>query len=103
MNTEAQSAGAGPVERAVRRVVCAAVRHPDGTMLIAPRHFDNVMWQQYHRFGITATERESVQGFVDQWGEFMTREEAHAVATERGQIIRRCGGDDGRLFSENLY
>ena len=43
------------------------------------------------------------QGFIDQRGEFMTREEAHKVATESGQIIRRCGGDDGRLFSENLY
>jgi hypothetical protein len=43
------------------------------------------------------------QGFIDQRGEFMTREEAHKVATKSGQIIRRCGGDDGRLFSENLY
>jgi len=43
------------------------------------------------------------QGFVDQHGEFMTREEAHKVAIEAGQIIRRCGGDEERLFSENLY
>lgn len=43
------------------------------------------------------------QGFIDQRGAFLTREEAHKVATGAGQIIRRCGGDDGRLFSENLY
>ena len=91
------------VERRVRRIVCAAVLYPDGTMLVGPRHFDNVMLEQYKRFGIKDSETERVQGFVDQWGEFLTREEAHAVATQQGQIVRRCGGDNGRLFSENLY
>jgi hypothetical protein len=43
------------------------------------------------------------QGFVDQRGEYLTREEAFEVASKAGQIIRRCGGDEGRLFSENLY
>jgi hypothetical protein len=33
----------------------------------------------------------------------MTREEAFEVASAAGQIIRRVGGDDGKLFSENLY
>ena len=89
--------------RGDRRIVCAAVLYPDGTMLVGPRHFDNVMRMQYERFGIKHSEDESVQGFVDQWGEFLTREEAHEVAIMQGQIMRRCGGDNGRLFSENLY
>lgn len=43
------------------------------------------------------------QGFIDQWGVFMIREEAFSVSTMTGQIIRRCGGDRRSLFSENLY
>jgi hypothetical protein len=91
------------VDRGVRRVVCAAVLYPCGTMLVGPRHFDATMLVQYHRFGLKVIEPESVQGFVDQWGAFMTRKEAHKVASEQGQIRHRCGGDEGQLFSENLY
>ncbi len=45
------------------------------------------------------------QGFVDQWGVFMTREEAMVVALENGQV--NATRDDcrvgSRLYSENLY
>jgi hypothetical protein len=44
-----------------------------------------------------------VQGFIDQFGDFMTREEARKVALDAGQVRRRVGGDSERLFSENLY
>jgi hypothetical protein len=43
------------------------------------------------------------QGFVDQIGTFMTREEAWIVAENAGQILYRVGGDGTKLFSENLY
>ena len=86
-----------------RRIVCAAVLYKDGTLLVGPRHFDSVMCLQYQRFGIKDTESESQQGFLDQYGTFLTREEAYVVATEQNQIIRRCPGDNGKLFSENLY
>jgi hypothetical protein len=43
------------------------------------------------------------QGFIDQHGVFMTREEAWIVAEAACQIIRRVGGDGARLYSENLY
>lgn len=77
-----------------RRVVCAALRH--GSVIICgPRHWDAICrgsskdgWEQ---------------GFVDQRGEFLTREEAWTVAFCAGQILRRVGGDGERLFSENLY
>ena len=91
-----------------RRIVCAAVAYPKrpDIMLVGPRHFDNVMNDQYCRFftrGTALGEEESVQGFLDQHGKFLTREDAYEVAKNAGQIIRRCGGDDGKLFSENLY
>ena len=55
------------------------------------------------------------QGFIDQFGDFLTREEAWKIADSMGQIRRPTGfetflcprkanvGDDGILFSENLY
>lgn len=89
-----------------RRVVCAAIRVMSrGLVITGSRHFDTIMRGQ-----MSASDPEeriiwglAEQGFIDQRGEFLTREEAHQVATAAGQIIRRCGGDEGRLYSENLY
>lgn len=43
------------------------------------------------------------QGFVDDTGHFLSRAQALKVAKAAGQIIRRCGGDNHELFSENLW
>lgn len=85
----------------IRRVVCAAIRDATGQVVCGARHFDPGM----HRaigclMGFT---KPWEQGFIDQHGEFLTREEAFVIAGDAGQIIRRVGGDSGRLFSENLY
>lgn len=96
----------GPVDvPAGRRVVCAALRSDDGAVICGARHFDAVMVGTIAAcdpLGARKWKR-AEQGFIDQRGAFMTREEAHKVATEAGQIIRRCGGDERRLYSENLY
>lgn len=94
-----------------RRIVCAAVSYPKrpDVLPVGPRHFDKVMHDQYMRFfsrGTALGEEESVQGFIDQHGKFLTREEAWVVAEAAGQILRRYDGDTtngGRLFSDNLY
>lgn len=81
-----------------RRIVCAAIRDGHGSIICGPRHWDKICRSTKH----DAWE----QGFVDQRGEFLTREEAWKVAEAAGQILRRVGGDSingGRLFSENLY
>ena len=85
-----------------RRIVCAAIRNKTGGIICAPRHFDPVMHAQIVAGEIHAWYGVE-QGFVDQNGEFLTRAEAFTVAKAAGQIIHRCGGDDGCLFSENLY
>lgn len=91
-----------PVDRNVRRrVVCAAIRNMREDVICGARHFDDTMRQQIIMSAADWSVAE--QGFIDQYGEFLTREEAHKVATDAGQIVRRCGGDEGRLFSENLY
>lgn len=89
----------------VRRVVCAAIRRKDGgAMVCSARHFDEVMNSEIARSLYLRGEWvDADQGFIDQFGVFMTRQEAWTVANAAGQIVRRVGGDDGCLYSENLY
>ena len=98
--TEA-AGGASDVDRRVMRVVCAAIRNDHYDVICAPRHWDCLMRAQV-ACSVGAWSK-AEQGFVNQYGDFLTREEAWKVATEAGQIVRRVGGDEGRLFSENLY
>ena len=71
-----------------RRVVCAANKFPDGTLLLGARHWDYEMRAIHRR--LYANRHES------------GLEEAWIVAMKAGQIIRRCGGDEGCLYSENI-
>lgn len=84
-------------------VVCAANRYKEtGRIICGPRHWDDTMRQQ-------KLETEDFggwdQGFVNQFGEFLTREEAWVIAKENNQIKRWAyeGQPDGCLYSENLY
>jgi len=87
-----------------RIVVCAAIRSASGDLICAPRHFDETMRQQIRlSVRLEGDWKTAEQGFVDQYGEFLSREEAYIVALSEGQIVRRCGGDKGKLYSENLY
>lgn len=82
-------------------VVCAAMRNKDGDIICSPRHFDEIASLQVKSEWVKW--RTAEQGFVDQYGTFLTREEAWVIAEANGQIIRRVGGDGEKLFSENLY
>jgi hypothetical protein len=82
-------------------VVCAAVKLQSGLIVCSARHFDEVMRAQIRAAGENHTGAE--QGFIDQYGTFMSREAALEAARENGQRVRRCGGDNKQLFSENLY
>ena len=85
-----------------RRIVCAANRRPDGVLVCSARHNDPRMHLQKALVGGEWDDEE--QGFVDQWGVFLTREDAWRVAKAAGQLIREVGGNNlGRLYSENLY
>ena len=87
-----------------RRIVCAANKFPDGTMILGVRHWDPIMREQARRIGYSEKSNGVCeQGFLDNHQSFVTREEAWVIANEAGQIIRRCGGDEGCLYSENLY
>jgi len=82
-----------------RRVVCAAMRK-DGILICGARHFDQVMRDQVKLIGLPSVSWE--QGFIDQKGVFLTREEAWIIAKDADQIIRIVSSE-GTLYSENLY
>lgn len=90
----------------MRRIVCAAIRADDGEVIIGIRHYSvdmhrqiNARWDGekfHHRHGAD-------QGFVDQHGVYLTREEAYQVAKEAGQITRPEACISDKLYSEGLY
>lgn len=86
------------------RIVSAAMKLADGFIIPSARHFDITVHNTCRRLGLTAADTsDAEQGFIDNFGNFYTREEAHAVAFANNQIIRRVGGDARKLYSENLY
>ena len=97
----------------MRKVVCAAIRAEDGCLLVGIRHYSADMYAQlvkrkdaekfYHRF-------DADQGFVDQFGVYMTRTEAYKVAVASGQVevpedqrYYEIHRSNNKLFSEDLY
>ncbi len=95
----------------IRMVVCAANRLREHPLCIAigPRHFSPLMHDQIRAFIQTGGGHTklawttSEQGFIDQWGQFMTREEAWVVAVAAGQVRYGPHLAGGRLDSSDLY
>ena len=87
-----------------QRVVCAAMINTKGQIICSPRHWDKIARAAVKNVSNPEDwETDIEQGFVDQFGQFLTREEALKIAQRNKQIAGRCGGDDIRLYSENLY
>ena len=84
------------------RIVCAAMRK-ETRIICGARHYDPVMRQQMIASEGLDFWKGCEQGFIDQFGNFLTREEAHKIAVKEQQIRKHVGGDKDRLFSENLY
>lgn len=90
------------IELSPPRIVCAAVQLAGGLIIPSARHLDMTMRLVIASIG-AKTMQGSVQGFIDQHGNFLTRQEAWMVAWENNQVRRRVPGDEGTLYSENLY
>lgn len=88
-----------PTKRRV--IVCAANKLASGLIVCGARHHDAFMNAQIKAAGDTHVGE--IQGFIDNKGNFLTREEAHKIAYWNRQRKYRCGGDKKTLFSENLY
>lgn len=98
------------IEKPQSIVVCAACRM-DGVIYLGARHWDNPMRAMYiyaNREAVTGKAktimREDEQGFINQFGEFLTRVEALAVVKASGQPFNpERNGSTTELFSEGLY
>ena len=94
------------------RVVCAAIRHKDGTVIAGTRHYDSIMRATILRMFkgqpnevVAAREAgwyDCEQGFLNNKQEYLTREQAWKVA-EAAKQIRQVTGTPGALYSEDLY
>ena len=97
-----------------QRIVCAAIMATEGIygisteIILGVRHFDTHMHTTINAIVNARTgfayinNSNSVQGFIDNKGAFLDREEALKVAEAAGQIIKKHPPED-QLFSEDLY
>lgn len=91
------------IEKPQQIVVCAACKL-DGVVLCGARHWDKVMRAQARAMG-EKTPFTGEEGFIDQFGDFLTREGAMEIVKKNGQRfdIERNGGSCIELSSEGLY
>lgn len=86
-----------------RRVVAAACRAKDGTIFVGIRHFSPDMVKMFALAGYSGQMADCDQGFVDQWGCYLTRQEAFEIALRQGQYRPYPPYNFGTLYSEDLY
>lgn len=95
-----------------QRIVCAANRLIDGTVVLGIRHCDESMRATYETLNVSKEDSwKADQGFVDQFGKWLTRQEAWLIACKANQIYRYVGNQTKEdygikgtdLYSENLY
>lgn len=98
--------------RTQRIIVCAALRFPHLDLIIpGARHYSkdvNVMMNRLKALGLMPDKKEQAvgdnQGFLDNFGNYWTREQALIIAKAAGQLEGRDkSGCEDELFSEDLY
>lgn len=90
-----------PEQKLLQRVVCAANRNSEGFVLLGARHWDSWMSKTIDSLGFNDHDWE--QGFIDQFGNFLTRQEAAVIAKEKDQLKGMYNVVSEALFSEHLY
>ncbi len=88
-----------------QRVVCSAIKNvKTGELILGVRHYDEITGRQIEAFDPDLLEwgnEHTEQGFVDNFGNFLTRTEAYAVALKQNQILRDHQRVD-ELYSEHI-
>ncbi len=85
------------------RIAQAAFNY-NGYIVTGTRHGCPIMRLQIHAIGIDTLNKwcefgDMIQGFTDQYGNFLNRQEAYVIAKAAGQIIRE-DVTPGTLYSE---
>ena len=96
-----------PPEEHQQRIVAAANRYGD-LVVVGVRHHCPVMGAQLRALkeaGAIETTHTRDQGFVDNFGNYHSREDALKIAIAAGQInvVRPKTSPEYQLFSEDLY
>tara|TARA_R110000868_G_scaffold5472_1_gene32968 strand:+ start:742 stop:1095 length:354 start_codon:yes stop_codon:yes gene_type:complete len=93
-----------------RHVVCAANQfhnkddHINPIIVCGARHWDTIMSNVVDNMDIDKSHQHKCeQGFIDQYGIFITREEAREIVIKNEQPLREGTPLLDILFSENLY
>lgn len=93
-----------------RRIVSAANRFKllaGGTLVIpGTRHYSKDMSEVIRAVEdklVTRFVCDDDQGFIDQYSNYWTREEAMVIATYANQVRIERGGSEKELYSEDLY
>ncbi len=91
------------MDKELQRVVCAANRNSKGLIICGARHWDIHMCNMVDALGVNDHDWE--QGFIDNFGNFLTRAEAAVIAEEKDQLkgYYNTVPVNGHLFSEHLY
>lgn len=84
-----------------QRVLCAAIMLENGLVIPGARHLDAVMTNVLMELEVPL-ESNIQEGFIDQYGNFLTREIAYEIAVRRVQTID-SPYKHGVLTSEDLY
>ena len=89
----------------MRIIVAAANKLSSSLIVVGVRHHDKIMREQIRAAGKIKEGIKSEQGFIDNSGNFLTREDAVIIAKEAGQLntFRRKTWPEHMLFSEDLY
>lgn len=84
-----------------RRIIAACCLFGE-TKLVGARHFSPAMHSQLEQMNMGVAHE---QGFIDQFDEYWSREDAMALVKYNGQPfdIERNGGSDKLLFSEGVW
>lgn len=85
----------------MKRVKESAIFHIDGKVYTGRRHHE-IIRKICQDTGCQKVTGKSIQGFVTEDGEFLTRAEAAKVALASGQI-KKLKYNSVELFSEDLY
>lgn len=85
-----------------KRIVCAACRFDDGHIILGIRHWSPDMRLSAALQGYCPTKKHD-QGFVDQFGVYLSRQEAFKIAISQGQYRPYEPYNFGTLYSEDLY
>jgi capsular polysaccharide biosynthesis protein len=87
-----------------RRIVSAATRI-EGHVLISIRHWDRPMRELAVKLGVDTRSTNNDQGFVDQYGNYLSRSEAYQIVIINEQQLNGNLEMEGytELYSEHLY